>query len=187
MSLPFTIYSAQDWLSSVPPLLLSEEKSSELTTNEEAQEYLASTLIKYFQYSQESFLESIVSILEGASDSGKYIMIKVLFRSESLWNDFARKTRLRAALSELALLPDKVYTQDANSLSKKLMDLTFYSTRRDEHIEATKEEEKLEEVEPELKRSMVFPSPQPTVERVSVVGGMKPEPEVKQEKETEHP
>jgi hypothetical protein len=158
MSFSFTINSAQDWLSSIPSLLLSEEKSSGLVSNKDAQEYMASTLIEYFQDSQESFINSIISILESNSDSGKYIMVQVLLQSEVLWNDLVQSIRLKTALSTLALSLDKAYTQDAAYLSNKLMDLSFYSSRQ----EILKEEDS----PPETDEAAVLSSLQPSKEEI---------------------
>ncbi|MHA2054368.1 MAG: hypothetical protein ACW99F_12295 [Candidatus Hodarchaeales archaeon] len=152
MSLPITIESAQDWIEKVPPLLLTLEDSSEILHNEEFVNYIARKLVIYYEQLENQFISFILQILSEGAEHGKFIMLKVLLNTKSLWKNLVQQNDLQPMLTELALTPDKVFTQTAVQLSQKLEEFVFFSKekekRQDSPIEKQEsEEEVLREIE----------------------------------------
>ncbi|MHA1945765.1 MAG: hypothetical protein ACXAC6_05780 [Candidatus Hodarchaeales archaeon] len=120
MSLPFTLNTAQEWLDNIPPFLLSLDPSSEFVSNDEIPEYLASTLLLFFNQAPHEFGRKAIFILENASDPGKYVFLKTLLGVSEIWADLIKIEGVHPALTELALTTDKIFSETAFNLSKKL-------------------------------------------------------------------
>ncbi len=120
MSLPFTLNTAQEWLDNIPPFLVSLDSSSEFVSKNEIPEYLSSTLLLYFNQAPQEFGKKIIYILENASDPGKYVFLKTLLGVSEIWGDLVKIEGVYPALTELALTTDKIYSNTAINLSKKL-------------------------------------------------------------------
>ena len=120
MSLPFTLNTAQEWLDNIPPFLLSLDPSSEFVSNNEISEYFASTLLLFFNQAPHEFGRKVIFILENASDPGKYVFLKTLLGVSEIWADLVKIEGVHPALTELALTTDKIYSNTAFNLSKKL-------------------------------------------------------------------
>ncbi len=124
MSLPITIDSAQEWIEKVPSLLLTLEDLSEILHNEQLINYLAMKLENYYNQVENLFTASILQILNEGTESGKLILLNVLLKSTNIWNNLAKINNLQPILTELALTPDKIFTQAAITLSQKLVKMT---------------------------------------------------------------
>jgi len=124
MSLPFTLNTAQEWLHNIPAFLISLDASSELISNNEIAEYIASKLVLYFNHTPQQFGENITGILKNASDPGKFVLLKILLRASQIWADLIKIEGVQPALTELALTTDKIFSSHAIDLSKKLDEAT---------------------------------------------------------------
>ncbi|MCK4849144.1 MAG: hypothetical protein KAT16_08975, partial [Candidatus Heimdallarchaeota archaeon] len=124
MSLPFTLNTAQEWLDNIPTFLISLDASSEFLSNNEAPEYIASKLVLYFKHTPQQFGEKIIEILKNASDPGKFVLLKILLRVSQIWADLIKIEGVQPALTELALTTDKIFSDIAIDLSKKLDEVT---------------------------------------------------------------
>lgn len=122
MPIPIIIDSALDWINKVPELLLPLDESSEILNNEEFINYVAIKLTTYFKENENQFAAKICQILEEGTDSGKLVLLRILFNSTSIWNDLVQVNNLQPLLTELALTPDKIFTQTAVLLSQKLVE-----------------------------------------------------------------
>jgi hypothetical protein len=120
MSLPFTLNSPQEWLDKIPTFLISLNTSTEYGLSNNTPVYIASKLVLYFNHSPQQFGRKIVEILTNASDTGKFVLLKILLRTSPIWADLIKTEGVQPALTELALTTDKVYSIDAIDLSKKI-------------------------------------------------------------------
>jgi len=137
MSLPFTLNTAQEWLDNIPTFLISLDASSEFVTNNEAPEYIASKLSLYFTHTPQQFGEKIILILKNASDPGKFVLLKSLLRASRIWPDLIQIEGVQPALTELALTTDKIFSNLAFDLSKKL-DEVISEVYHDKNIEESR-------------------------------------------------
>ncbi|MHA1513197.1 MAG: hypothetical protein ACTSRJ_03950, partial [Candidatus Hodarchaeales archaeon] len=124
MSLPFTLNSPQEWLDKIPTFLISLNTSTEYGLSNNTPVYIASKLVLYFNHSPQQFGRKIVEILTNASDTGKFVLLKILLRGSPIWADLIKIEGVQPALTELALTTDKMYSIYAIDLSKKLDEIT---------------------------------------------------------------
>jgi hypothetical protein len=122
MFYPFSLKSPSDWLNFVPPFLmnLSDE---EYTNNEQFHQYIASKLQSYFPEFPSEFLAAIHSLLSNATEAGKFVLIEVLLQVEAIWEVLAQDVNLQPLLTELALSTDRLYSKNAATLSRYLVEL----------------------------------------------------------------
>ena len=78
MVFPISIYSKDDWLSLVPPFLISLAFDSEIVEDESFHRYLASTLEKYFNEDSLRFIEAIKEVLQRGTDEGRFVLLESL-------------------------------------------------------------------------------------------------------------
>ncbi len=123
MFFPFSLKSAANWLEFVPDFLINLPGDSKYVDNKDFHHYLASTLEAYLAEAPAGFLSIIYSILNEATEHGKFVLIETLLFAENSWPILAQDERLQPALTELALSTDKLYSKGAASLSSKLEDL----------------------------------------------------------------
>ncbi len=131
MSFPFSINSAEDWLTVVPKYLLALE-DSHLLYNKGFHQYIGSNLEIYFLKDSANFFSVINSILSSGTEYGKYIMIEALLQAKSIWKYLYQEYNLQPILLELALSPNKIYTKIAVQLSSYLEELTAQPKKEEE-------------------------------------------------------
>lgn len=123
MIFPFSLRSAENWLDFVPRFLLSISEDSPWIDHDEFLQYLATKLQEYFIPSPDIFGNMILTVLQTATDAGKFVLIQVLLRSVATWQLLAEDSRLQPLLTELALSSDEIYSKAATELSSRLEEI----------------------------------------------------------------
>ncbi|MFX0185704.1 MAG: hypothetical protein ACFE95_21675 [Candidatus Hodarchaeota archaeon] len=131
MFFPFSLKSPADWLNNVPNFLQTLSDDSEYLNKTDFHQYLAAKLQSFFSQAPGEFLVAINTILNQATEAGKYVLIETLLQAEIIWSVLAQDVNLQPTLTELALSTDRIYSKSAAQLSSRLEEIQTTSDQLD--------------------------------------------------------